>query len=171
MTTTKREDVLEEDWLALRRRIIEATDGTTDKWRNVDTAMLMMREYLGVEVSRNNPLAGAAKREDVLVGLEGYTPGPWEVRDYYVYAPRRDADVSASASVGFTVAETYANTRLQARAPRLVDEVIALREALQACVVELEAVQKHDGEAPSTEGLLETIRTMLPDTVEADHAK
>jgi hypothetical protein len=64
---------------------------------------------------------------DVLEGLSNYTAGPWEADGYYVKPKGRELAVSASASVGFTPEETYANTEIQARAPDLVEEIRKLR--------------------------------------------
>jgi hypothetical protein len=72
-------------------------------------------------------------------------------------------EASAYARNGLR-AEVRALSRLRDRAPDLVEEIRKLREAIRRCVVELEAVQKHDGHAPSTESLLDTLHALLPET-------
>jgi hypothetical protein len=121
---------------------------------------------------------------DVLKGLEGYTPGLWEVASgppacvpsksvtsgpggtVYVEDRRRRATIVAEYTY------TMANARLIARAPELVEEVRRLREALRECANLLDAqYTERDGE-PATNwdraaaGASDRARALLPETKE-----
>ena len=109
------------------------------------------------------------KRKDVLEGLELMTQGPYRVVDTAygncIGAARgptggRTLYVQSPTGGGFQ----EANAQGFARVPELVDEIRELRATLRRCVVGLEAVQNHDGHAPSTERMLRDIRALLPDT-------
>ena len=80
------------------------------------------------------------KRRDVLEGLDGYSPGPWRDDDGRRALVSSDGcKVIFSGWTGGTGSSSVwprgtANSRLAKRAPDLVDEVRALRAALEHMV-------------------------------------